>query len=77
MARLDILRDFEILKRKYKGVKDERCMIKFSYLGEELNTAKLQSLVKEHNARHPAEYHLKLKGLSNVEISSALMASFF
>lgn len=33
--------------------------------------------MKEHNAKHPAEYHVKLKGLSNVEIPSALMASFF
>jgi hypothetical protein len=41
LARLDILKDFEILKRKFKGGKDERCMIKFSYLGEELSTAKL------------------------------------
>jgi hypothetical protein len=41
IARLDILRDFEILKRKFKGNKDERCMIKFSYLGEEMNTTKL------------------------------------
>ena len=39
MARLDILRDFEILKRKFKL--NERCMIKFSYLGEDLNTNKL------------------------------------
>ncbi|CAD8162704.1 unnamed protein product [Paramecium octaurelia] len=77
IARLDILRDFEILKRKFKGNKDERCMIKFSYLGEELNTAKLTQLVKEHNSKHAAEYQIKLKGLSNVEIPSALMASFF
>lgn len=41
LARLDILRDFEILKRKFKGGKDERNMIKFSYLGEELSTTKL------------------------------------
>lgn len=41
LARLDILRDFEILKRKFKGGKDERNMIKFSYLGEELSTSKL------------------------------------
>jgi hypothetical protein len=77
LARLDILRDFEILKRKFKGQKDERNMIKFSYLGEELSSGKLQQLIKQHNSRHPVDYHLKLKGAANVEVPSALMASFF
>lgn len=77
LARLDILRDFEILKRKFKGGKDERNMIKFSYLGEELSTSKLQQLIKAHNDRHPTDYHLKLKGAANVEIPSSLMKSFF
>jgi hypothetical protein len=49
LARLDILRDFEILKRKFKGAKDERSMVKFSYLGETLSAKKLQELVKTHN----------------------------
>jgi hypothetical protein len=49
LARLDILRDFEILKRKFKGAKDERSMVKFSYLGETLSAKKLQELVKNHN----------------------------
>lgn len=52
-------------------------MIKFSYLGEDLNTTKLTQLIKEHNSKHTNEYHVKLKGMSNVEIPSALMASFF
>jgi len=34
LAKLDILKDFEILKRKFKGTKEERSMIKLSYLGE-------------------------------------------
>ena len=38
VARLDILRDFEMLKRKFKGGKNERCMVKLSYLGGELNS---------------------------------------
>lgn len=33
LARLDILKDFEIIKRKFKGTKDERSIIKLSYLG--------------------------------------------
>lgn len=67
MARLYILRDFEILKWKHTA----GCMIKFSDLGEELNTVKPKSLVKEHHANHPTEYHLQFKGISNFEISSA------
>ena len=38
LARLDILKDFEIVKRKYKGTKNERSLAKFSYLGEKLCT---------------------------------------
>jgi len=77
LARLDILRDFELLKRKFKGGKTERCTLKFSYLGEELNTAKLNKLVESHNSKNPPEYAVKVKGASNVEIPSTLMASFF
>jgi len=77
LARLDILKDFEILKRKFKGSKEERSNIKFSYLGESLSAKKLQELVKAHNEKHPAEFHLKLKGAANVELPAALMASFF
>ena len=40
-VRLDILRDFETLKRKFKGGHEERSMIKLNYLGEVLNTSKL------------------------------------
>ena len=52
-------------------------MIKFSYLGEDLSTGRLQQLIKAHNAKHPIDYHLKLKGSANVELPSLLMASFF
>ena len=77
LARLDILRDFEIIKRKFKGTKEERSMIKLSYLGEVLNSKKLKLLIEAHNAKHPIEFHLKLKGASNIELPSALMSSFF
>ena len=77
LARLDILRDFEILKRKFKGTKDERSMIKLSYLGEDLTTAKLSKLIQEHNSKNPPEFALKLKGSANVELPSDLMCSFF
>ena len=41
IARLDILKDFEIIKRKFKGSVNERSISKFSYLGDELSTKKL------------------------------------
>lgn len=63
--------------RKFKGGKTERSTLKFSYLGEELNTAKLGKLVESHNSKNPPEYAVKVKGASNVEIPSTLMASFF
>ena len=52
-------------------------MIKFSYLGEVLNTSKLSKLVEAHNSKNPKEFALKVKGSANVEIPSALMVSFF
>lgn len=77
LARLDILKDFEIVKRKFKGQKDERSMVKLSYLSESLNAKKLQELIKAHNERHAAQFHLKLRGAANLELPSELMASFF
>ncbi len=53
VARLDILRDFEMLKRKFKGGERERCMVKLSYLGGELNSNKLKALCKKHNENNP------------------------
>lgn len=41
IARLDILKDFEIVKRKFKGGDNERSIVKFSYLGDHLNTKTL------------------------------------
>ena len=49
VARLDILRDFEMLKRKFKGGEKERCMVKLSYLGADLNSKKLKELCTNHN----------------------------
>ena len=77
LARLDILRDFEIIKRKFKGTKEDRSMIKLSYLGEYLNAKKLKALIEAHNSKHPAEFHLKLKGAANSELPFGLMCSFF
>lgn len=77
LVRLDILRDFELLKRKFKGGKSDKCTIKLSYLGEELTTAKLNKMVESHNSKNPPEFALRVKGSSNVELPAALMTSFF
>ena len=37
MARLDILKHFEMLKRKFNPGVDERSRLQLSYLGEELS----------------------------------------
>ncbi len=77
IARLDILRDFELLKRKFKGGLKERCMVKLSYLGEYLDSKKLKLLVKNHNDNNPADLKVKKKGAANLEISPKLMRSFY
>ena len=85
LARLDILRDFEIIKRyalsllfrKFKGTKEERSVIKLSYLSEYLNSKKLKVLIQQFNKSHEVEHHLKLKGAANLEIPSMMMRSFF
>jgi molecular chaperone DnaK (HSP70) len=41
MARLDILKHFEMLKRKFNPGSDERSRLQLSYLGEDLSAAKL------------------------------------
>ncbi len=41
VGRLDILKDFEIIKRKFKGGPNERSIAKFSYLGDDLSTQTL------------------------------------
>jgi hypothetical protein len=46
MARLDILKHFEMLKRKFNPGVDERSRLQLSYLGEELTAQKLGDFVK-------------------------------
>lgn len=76
-ARLDILKDFEMAKRKFKGTKDDKKTIKLSYLGEEMNSTKLSKLIKDHNAGQPTEFHVAKKGSANLELSGSLLMSFF
>lgn len=39
LARLEILKHFELLKRKFNPGKDERSRLQLSYFGEELSSA--------------------------------------
>ena len=50
-----------------------------SYLGEHLNSKMLKTLVESHNTRHKdmPELQVKVRGASNIELPSSLMASFF
>ena len=78
MARLDILKHFEMLKRKFNPGVDERSRLQLSYLGEELSAGRLGELVAEHNKKNSNNaYHLKQRGASSVDIPPALMTSFF
>ena len=77
VARLDILRDFEMLKRKFKGNKNERCMVKLSYLGGNLNSKTLKELCVQHNENNSNEFKVKKKGAANLEISPIIMQSFY
>lgn len=78
MARLDILKHFEMLKRKFNPGVEERSRLQLSYLGEELSAGKLGDLVKDFNAKHqdPA-MHLKQRGASSVDLPAAIMITFF
>lgn len=49
MARLEVLKHFEMLKRKFNPGQDERSRLQLSYLGEDLSSAMLGDLVKKFN----------------------------
>ncbi len=53
MARLDILKHFEMLKRKFCPGVEERTRLQLSYLGEDLTSQKLGELLAEYNKKHP------------------------
>jgi len=77
MARLDILKHFEMLKRKFNPGVEERSRLQLSYLGEELSAGRLGELVKEHNKKHEAANHIKQRGASSIDLPPSLMISFF
>jgi len=77
MARLDILKHFEMLKRKFNPGVDERSRLQLSYLGEELSAGKLGELVRDHNAKNDSSCHIKQRGASSIDLPPSLMTSFF
>lgn len=48
-SRLDILKHFEMLKRKFCPGGDERSRLQLSYMGEDLSGPKLKELVAVYN----------------------------
>jgi len=74
-ARLDILKHFEMLKRKFNtGVKSR---LQLSYMNEELTGPMLKKIVAAYNENKPKEQQLNQKGASGVELPESLMKSFF
>jgi molecular chaperone DnaK (HSP70) len=77
IGRLDILKHFEMLKRKFCPGQDERSRLQLSHMGKDLTSDKLSKLVELYNAAHPPEFALKMRGSSNLDLTPALMISFF
>ena len=51
--KLDILKHFEMMKRKFCPGSEERTRLQLSYLGEELSSQKLSELISNYNEKHP------------------------
>jgi molecular chaperone DnaK (HSP70) len=77
IARLEILKHFEMLKRKFNPGKDDRSRLQLSYLSEELSQTKLGELVELHNKNHPKDLHIKQRGASCIDLPPNLVMSFF
>ena len=78
MARLEILKHFEMLKRKFNPGVEERSRLQLSYLGEELSAGRLGELVKDFNNKQAdATTHVKQRGASSIDLPAPLMVSYF
>ena len=77
LARFEILKHFEILKRKFLPGVDERSRLQLSYLSEELNASALAKLVNDYNQRASPQFQLKKRGSSCIDLPPELMISFF
>ena len=77
IPRLEILKHFEMLKRKFMPGEDERSRLQLSYLSEYLNNKKLVELVNKYNQNKSKDEQLKQKGNSCIDLPPKLMISFF
>mmetsp|Transcript_18256 Transcript_18256/g.17949 ORF Transcript_18256/g.17949 Transcript_18256/m.17949 type:complete len:474 (+) Transcript_18256:22-1443(+) len=78
LARLEILKHFEMLKRKFNPGKEERSRLQLSYLGDDLSSSRLKELIEEWNSNIPDPLiQLKKRGASGIDIPPTLMKSFF
>lgn len=77
IARLEILKHFEMLKRKFNPGQDDRSRLQLSYLSEDLTPSKLTELVEKHNKNNSNDFHVKQRGTSCIDLPTALMISFF
>jgi molecular chaperone DnaK (HSP70) len=78
LARLEVLKHFEMLKRKFSPGKEERARLQLSYLGEDLSSDRLKDLIAAWNKNNSeAGMELKKRGASGVDIPPKLMKSFF
>ena len=76
MARLEIVKHFEMMKRKFCPGVEERTRLQLSYLGEDLTSQKLGELIAAYNKAHP-DSQLKQRGASGVDLPVLLMTSFY
>jgi len=77
MARLEILKHFEMLKRKFNPGVDDKSRVQLGYLGGDLSSAKLDEFINRFNDNNLPEFNCKKRGSSSMEVAPALMRSFF
>ncbi len=80
MARLEILKHFEMLKRKFNPGVNDRSRLQLSYLSEEMSAKKLKELIATWNETKATEddsLKLKQRGASSIDIPTAIMRTFF
>ena len=77
LCRLEILKHFEIIKRKFCPGVEERSRLQLSYMGDVLTQKKLADMVKGYNERHSGELELKVRGNSSIDLPPGLVCSFF
>jgi molecular chaperone DnaK (HSP70) len=77
IARLEILKHFEMIKRKFNPGQDDRSRLQLSYLNEDLTPNLLTQLIDAYNKKHPSDFHVKQRGTSCIDLPPALMISFF